>query len=178
MGDRDLWVVEEDDPDILYRDRPYRHLTIIRRQPHLHLLEAQGEVGRIADIDRSLHHGSRGASEQRDPSEEVDTDLMHILFLKGANTPYPVDPRYTPRSIPNPFLFLLRRIRLIWIICIQVVVELIIFGGYPLETIEVLTKSTIVLRIYSPSEFLFRQTYNCHFILLEYLNKLIVSWWE
>ena len=151
MGDRNLWVVDEDDPDILYRDRPYRRLTIIRRLPHLHLLEAQGEVGRIADIDRSLHHGSRGASEQRDPSEEVDTDLMHILFLKGANTPYPVDPRYTPRSIPNPFLFLLRRIRLIWIICIQVVVELIIFGGYPLETIGVLTKSTIVLHIYSPS---------------------------
>lgn len=75
-------MVEEDDPDILYRDRPYRHLTIIRRLPHLHLLEAQGEVGRIADIDRSLHHGSRGASEQRDPSEEVDTDLIIMQKTK------------------------------------------------------------------------------------------------
>ena len=63
VGDRNLWVVKEDDPDILYRDRPYRRLTIIRRLPHLHLLEAQGEVGRIADIDRTLHHGSWGVSE-------------------------------------------------------------------------------------------------------------------
>ena len=70
-GDRDLWVVEEDDPDILYRDRPYRRLTIIRRLPHLQLLETQGEVGRIADIDRSPHHGSWGVSEQRDPSEKI-----------------------------------------------------------------------------------------------------------
>ena len=81
MGDRDLWVVKEDDPDILYRDRPYRRLTIIRRLPYLQLLEAQGEVGRIADIDRSLHHGSRGASEQRDPSEKVDTHLAYIILL-------------------------------------------------------------------------------------------------
>ena len=81
MGNRDLWVVEEDDPDILYRDRPYRRLTIIRRLPHLKLLEPQREVGRIADIDRSLHHGSRGASEQRDPSEKVDTHLADILLL-------------------------------------------------------------------------------------------------
>ena len=84
MGDRDLWVVEEDDPDILYRDRPYRHLTIVRRLPHLQLLETQGEVGWIADIDRSLHHGSRGASEQRDPSEKVDTHLTHILLFIGC----------------------------------------------------------------------------------------------
>ena len=82
MGDRDLWVVEEDDPDILYRDRPYRRLTIIRRLPHLQLLETQGEVGRIADIDRSLHHGSRGASEQRDTPEKIDTHLAQIpLFV-------------------------------------------------------------------------------------------------
>lgn len=81
MGDRNLWVVEEDDPDILYRDRPYRRITIIRRLPHLQLLEAQREVGRIADVDRSLHHSSRGASEQRDPSEKVDTHLAYIILL-------------------------------------------------------------------------------------------------
>lgn len=105
MGDRDLWVVEEDDPDILYRDRPYRRLTITRRLPHLQLLEAQGEVGRVADIDRSLHHGSRGASEQRDPSEEVDTYLMHILFFEGSQ--YPVSGRssvYAPKY-SEPFSF-------------------------------------------------------------------------
>lgn len=73
--------VKEDDPDILYRDRPYRRLTIIRRLPHLHLLEAQREVGRIADIDRSLHHGSRGASEQRDTSEKIDTNLAYVLLF-------------------------------------------------------------------------------------------------
>ena len=86
MGDRDLWVVEEDDPDILYRDRPYRRLTIIRRLPHLQLLEPQREVGRITDIDRSLHHGSRGASEQRDTPEKINTDLVHIILLVGLET--------------------------------------------------------------------------------------------
>ena len=31
MGDRDLRMVEEDDPNILYRDRPYtRSSTLIR----------------------------------------------------------------------------------------------------------------------------------------------------
>ena len=99
MGDRNPWMVEEDDPDILYRDRPYRRLTIIRRLPHLQLLETQGEVGRIADIDRSLYHSSRGASEQRDPSKKVDTDLAYIPLFVVRETPYTMELRYTSRSI-------------------------------------------------------------------------------
>ena len=99
MGDRDLWVIEEDDPNILYRDRPYRPLTIIRRLPHLQLLEAQGEVGRIADIDRSLHHSSRGASEQRDPPKKVDTYLAYIPPFVVRETPHTMELRYTSRSI-------------------------------------------------------------------------------
>ena len=99
MGDRNLWVVEEDDPDILYRDRPYRRLTIIRRLPHLQLLETQGEVGRIADMDRSPHHGSWGVSEQRDPSEKINTYLADTLLLVSLQALHTMKFRNAPHSI-------------------------------------------------------------------------------
>ena len=60
----------------------FLYLTTFQSKISQHIEEARelNGIGRLARRE-VLHHGSWGASEQRDPSQKVDTHLAYIILL-------------------------------------------------------------------------------------------------